>query len=261
MAQSPTLPSTEFRGDCIVRFGREERAPESRLAYANRRNDRHKPPLRIARVSPSSPFSYFASLAPIQKSFESLMPGHSDKSLATRYVALLRGINVGGSNQVGMAQLKQTFERLGFTDVRTVLASGNVVFRAGEKDLAKLAKRTELAIRADFGMRIKVVLRDQKSMVKLVKAIPPSWVNDKEMKCDVMFLGEEVDNKTVLKQLPVDPAIEDVKYVPGAIIWRIDRDKASTSRMYRIVGTELYQQMTIRNPNTVRKLCELMLET
>ncbi len=177
------------------------------------------------------------------------------------YVALLRGINVGGKNKVEMAKLKQTFERLGFVSVKTFIASGNVVFHTEEIDPAKLTRRIESAIKADFGIRIKVVLRDQKSMGKLVKAIPTSWVNDKVMKCDVMFLSEEVDNKTVLTQLPFDSAIEDVKYVPGAVIWRIDRDKAARSRMFRIVGTKLHQHMTIRNPNTVRKLYELMLET
>lgn len=174
------------------------------------------------------------------------------------YVALLRGINVGGSNRVEMAKLKRTFERLGLAEVKTLIASGNVVFRAGEIDHAKLTRKIESAIKADFGMSIKVVLRDQESMRKLVKAIPDAWVNDKEMKCDVMFLWEEIDDKAVLKQLPFDPTLEDVKYVPGAVIWRIDRDKATKSRMFKIVGTKLHQHMTIRNPNTVRKLYELM---
>jgi uncharacterized protein (DUF1697 family) len=184
----------------------------------------------------------------------------STETLPVTYVALLRGINVGGNNKVEMAKLKQTFERLGFASVKTFIASGNVVFRTEEQDAAKLIQRIESAIKADFGMHIKVVLRDQRSMSKLVKAIPTSWVNDKEMKCDVMFLREEVDNKTVLKQLPFDPAIEDVKYVPGAVIWRIDRDKAARSRMFKIVGTKLHEQMTVRNPNTVRKLYELMVQ-
>jgi uncharacterized protein (DUF1697 family) len=98
------------------------------------------------------------------------------------------------------------------------------------------------------------------SMGKLVKAIPSSWVNDKNIKCDVMFLWDEADNKNILKQLPFNPAIEDVKYVPGAVLWRIDRDKAAQSRMFKIAGTKLHQLMTVRNPNTVRKIYELMLE-
>jgi uncharacterized protein (DUF1697 family) len=185
---------------------------------------------------------------------------HTRKSLPMIYVAFLRGINVGGNNKIEMARLKPTFERLGLANVKTLLASGNVVFRAAEEDPAKPTKNIESAIQADFGMPIKVVLRDQKSMAKLVKAIPPAWVNDASTKCDVMLLWDQVDNKAVLKRLPYDPAIEDVKYVPGAVIWRIDRDQATKSRVYRIIGTELYRQMTIRTYTTVRKLYELLSE-
>ncbi len=176
------------------------------------------------------------------------------------YAALLRGINVGGSNTVEMAKLKRTFERLGLAAVKTLLASGNVVFRTDEVDEAWLVQRIESAIESDFGIKIKVLLRDLESMRKLVKAIPAAWVNDKEVKCDVMFLWKEVDHKDVLKQLPFDSTLEEVKYVPGAVLWRIDRDKASKSRMFRIVGTELHQHMTVRNPNTVRKIYALMQE-
>jgi uncharacterized protein (DUF1697 family) len=188
------------------------------------------------------------------------MPNQRHKLLPIAYVAFLRGINVGGNNRVEMAKLKHTFEQLGFGNVRTFIASGNVIFRTAEKDPAKLVERIESAIEADFGTRIRVVLRDQQRMGDLVKAIPSSWVNDKDMKCDVMFLWKEIDNKSVLKLLPFDPTIEDVKYVPGAVIWRIDRDKAVKSRMFKIVGTKLHQHMTVRNPNTVRRLYALILE-
>jgi len=176
------------------------------------------------------------------------------------YVALLRGINVGGKNKIEMAKLKQTFERLGFANVQTFIASGNVIFRTDESDYEKLVQKIESAMKTDFGITIKVLLRDFKSMEKLVRAIPASWVNDKHIKCDVMFLWKDIDNKDILKTLPSNPAIEDVEYVSGAVLWRIDRENASKSRMFKIVGTKLHQQMTVRNPNTVRKLYELMRE-
>ena len=176
------------------------------------------------------------------------------------YAALLRSVNVGGNNQIQMAKLKATFERLGFAGVRTFIASGNVIFRSGETDAARLVEKIQAAIESDFGVKIKVALRDLKAMGKLVKAIPPAWVNDKQMRCDVMFLWKEIDSRSVLKELPINPALEDVKYVPGAVLWRIDRDKVTRSRMSRIIGTKLYQQITVRNLNTVRKLYALMLE-
>lgn len=177
------------------------------------------------------------------------------------YVALLRGINVGGNRKVEMGKLRQAFERLGLLNVKTFIASGNVIFQADLTDREKLAETIESAIKSDFKIDVKVLLRDVKEMGKLVKAIPTSWVNDETTKCDVMFLSHEADKKNILKRLPSSSALEEVKYVPGAVLWRIDRDKANKSRMFRIVGTELYRQMTVRNPNTVRKLYELMVET
>jgi uncharacterized protein (DUF1697 family) len=175
------------------------------------------------------------------------------------YVTLLRGINVGGNRKVEMAKLRQSFESLGFEAVRTLIASGNVIFRASSIDAGKLARQIEAAIEKDFGFEVDVMVLNQDSIERLVKAIPASWVNDKDTKCDVMFLWPQADNPGVIQQLPpTKPEIEDVKYVPGAVLWRIDRVNAGRSRMFKISGTALYKQMTIRNPNTVRKIYELM---
>lgn len=183
-------------------------------------------------------------------------PAHS----LTTYAALLRGINVGGKNKVEMAKLKQTFERLGLLRVETVIASGNVVFCTAEVDQTTLVKSIESAFETDFGISARVVLRDLKRMHNLVREVPASWTNDKEMRCDIMFLLPEVDNENVLQQLSFDPTIEDVKYIHGVVLWRIDRNKVAKSRMVKIVGTPLYRQLTIRNANTVRKLYERMVE-
>lgn len=175
------------------------------------------------------------------------------------YVALLRGINVGGNRKVEMARLKQTFAGLGYRHVKTFISSGNVIFSNDSKDMDDLTKKVEQAIEKDFGFPVDTLLRDLPSIEKLVKAIPKAWVNDKDTKCDVMFLWKDADSRKTLKLLSYDTAVEDVKYLPGAIVWRIDRDKASKSKMLKVAGTKLYKQMTIRNPNTVRKIYELML--
>jgi uncharacterized protein (DUF1697 family) len=78
------------------------------------------------------------------------------------------------------------------------------------------------------------------------------------MRCDVMFLWEGFDRKDILTELKIKPEIEDVVYVPGAVIWRIDRSNVTKSRLFKNIGTDLYKGMTIRNSNTVRKLAEMM---
>ena len=174
------------------------------------------------------------------------------------YVALLRGVNVGGKNKVDMKQLKAAFEEAGMTSVRTYINSGNVIFSSSLRSRARLTKVLEEAIERAFGFRVEVLVRDLKSMRAVVKALPRTWVNDATTKCDVMFLWDEVARPSVVKELPIKAEIEDVKYVSGALLWRVDRNSVTRSGLMKLVGTPLYKRMTIRNCNTTRKLLELM---
>lgn len=174
------------------------------------------------------------------------------------YVALLRGINVGGKNKVEMSRLRATFASVGMTDVSTYINSGNVVFKSTSRKKAELEGKLEKAIERDFGFSIKVLLRDLAAMRRLIKALPTKWTNDSNMRCDVLFLWKDYDKPGVLKDLRIKPDLEDVVYVPGAIIWRIDSSNQTRSGLLRVMGTDLYRGLTIRNCNTVRKLAELM---
>jgi uncharacterized protein (DUF1697 family) len=174
------------------------------------------------------------------------------------YVALLRGINVGGKNKVEMKRLKETFERIGTTDVVTYINSGNIIFRDTKHTPKQLVTLLEKAIAEDFGFAVKVLIRDASNMQVVAKALPKHWVNDTTMKCDVMFLWEHFDNAKVLDSVTIKPDIDDVMYVPGAILWRVDKSLVTRSGMMRVAGSELYKHMTIRNCNTVRKLHSLM---
>lgn len=176
-----------------------------------------------------------------------------------RSLALLRGINVGGKNKVDMATLRETFVRTGASNVLTYINSGNVIFD-DERPHQELASLLEGGIDEDFGLRVKVLLRDITSIRGLVAAIPDSWTTDKTMRTNVIFLWEHVDSPEVVDQLPVRDGVDESMYSPGAIVWRYDTDKATRSGMGRLVGTDLYRAMTVRNSNTVRKLAFLMEE-
>lgn len=176
------------------------------------------------------------------------------------YVALLRGINVGGNNLVSMARLKATFESLGFGSVKTYINSGNVVFKGRIAKPKTLASRLEKAIETDFGTAIKVVVRNLDAMETLVESIPKAWSADENSRCEVMFLWDEFDSPNIIDELPTNPGIDDFCYCPGAIIWHIYRSNVTKTRMTKLIGTPLYKGMTARNTNTVRKLLALMRE-
>ncbi len=176
------------------------------------------------------------------------------------YVALLRGINVGGKNKVDMQQLKAAFEEAGMTSARTYINSGNVIFSSSIRSRAGLTELLEDAIGRTFGFHVRVLVRDRKNIGAVVAALPTTWVNDDTMKCDVMFLWDEVARPSIVKELPIKPELEEVKYVAGALLWRVDREGLTRSGLSKVAGTPLYKQMTIRNCNTARKLLQLMQE-
>lgn len=111
------------------------------------------------------------------------------------YLALLRGINVGGKNKVEMRKLKSTFERAGMRNVTTYINSGNVVFQDSRRKPPTIISALEKAIEKDLGLPIKVLIRDLAAIKKVIKALPAAGTNDAKMRCDVMFLWENFDNK------------------------------------------------------------------
>jgi len=173
------------------------------------------------------------------------------------YVALLRGINVGGNRIVDMKTLGNVFEAAGMTDVRTYINSGNVVFSMKLRSRERIAELLEKAIEKRFGFDVDVLVLSAADLRRIVAAIPTKWTNDAAWKCDVFFLWKDVDRPSILDELGVNHEIETVRYTRGAVIWGIDRKNVSKSRLPKLVGTARYKRMTIRNCNTARKLLEL----
>lgn len=167
---------------------------------------------------------------------------------------------MGGKARVEMPRLKKLFEDLGFDHVSTYINSGNVVFHEAKRQHADLAELIETAIEKEFGFPVKVVVRSQQDIEAIAKALPDKWQNNADMKCDVMFLWEEYDKPDVLQGLTIKPELEDVRYVAGAILWRVDRQNVTKSGIMKLVGTPLYKHMTIRNCNTFRKITAMLQE-
>ena len=129
------------------------------------------------------------------------MIGHPRKNRSLRYVALLRGINVGGKTLIKMAELKACVEELGLEQVTTYIASGNVLFDSDEEDLAKLETKLERAIEKRFELPVKVVVLDRREYARIAKAIPKAWVGDTSMRANVAFVRRGTDARQVVRGL------------------------------------------------------------
>src|ERR1041384_5891778 len=180
------------------------------------------------------------------------------KSLHTVFVALLRGVNVGGNNMISMKSLKESFETIGFSNVSTYINSGNIIFQSKEDDPRKLEKKIEQMLSSEYQLESKVVLRSLSEMEKLVKSLPQNWGDDSVWRFNVIFLRHSIDSEKILDELPANSDVEEVLYRPGTLLWSVQASEANRSKFVKLSSRKSFKDMTVRNLNTTRKLYELM---
>jgi uncharacterized protein (DUF1697 family) len=174
---------------------------------------------------------------------------------ATRHVALLRGVNVNGI-AIKSAELKALFaDELGFGAVRTVLASGNVLFDTGETDAAALRTRIEQALRKRFGYDAWIVLLTQKQVAAMAKAYPFERIDDERHPYIVFGSDAAMLDEVIEKAGAVDPNVEQLKRGKGVLYWQCPRGESLETSVARLLAKTRYRSSTTtRNLRTVEKL-------
>jgi uncharacterized protein (DUF1697 family) len=171
----------------------------------------------------------------------------------TRYIALLRGINVGGIS-IKMAALADTVRELGHTGVSTVLASGNVVFDSDETDAAQLKANLENALSEAFGYEAWVVLLTRDQLSAAVEAYP---FQDRDDWHSYILLGSADDLlDDLLAAAPaLDQADERVQPGAGVLYWQVRRAVGIKSRFSTLSAKAKYKaSTTTRNLRTLHKI-------
>jgi uncharacterized protein (DUF1697 family) len=180
----------------------------------------------------------------------------------TRYLALLRGINVGGKNLIKMTALKACFEGAGFTDVVTYIQSGNVLFSASEAGAAAMTRRIESMLAATFDYAATVLVRSRKQMQAIVDQAPRGFgLEPAKYRYDVIFLKEPLTASAAMKSVRTRPGVDEALPGVGALYFSRLISRASQSQLSRIMSLPIYKHMTIRNWNTTTKLLALMHAT
>jgi uncharacterized protein (DUF1697 family) len=177
-----------------------------------------------------------------------------------KYVALLRGVNVGGRNIMSMAALKQCLEQTGLANVRTFIQSGNVIFESGEKRAATLAKRIESTVAQTLGIDSRIVLLSRAQLKTVVADAPAGWTQSRDLRCNIAFLRSPVTANEVLKVVDVKPGIDSVKAGKGVVYMSTLLRGLQKSGLRKLVGTAVYREMTIRTYGTCLKILALMEE-
>ncbi len=176
----------------------------------------------------------------------------------TNFVALLRGINVGGSNVISMAALKECFTEAGFADVRTYIQSGNVVFASDSTSSAELEVEIERMLRERMGADILAVVRSRDEFAATVAAAPSDH-GSAELLSDVLFLKRPLTATEALMQLPeLTPQVDSVSAGPDALYFSRTAVDSAKSRIDRLRANRLSKRMTVRNWRTTLKLRDLL---
>jgi uncharacterized protein (DUF1697 family) len=170
----------------------------------------------------------------------------------TRYAAFLRGVNVGGVN-LKMADVAKVFEEAGFTDVRTILASGNVIFES-RSGVDAVRKKAESALRDAFGYDAWVLAYPMETVAKISQNFPfereveghhsyVTFVTDEKVLDELAALGKDAGDD------------EKIKRGKGVIYWQISRTGTLDSTIGKTMGKKRYKSSTTtRNLRTIDKV-------
>lgn len=174
-----------------------------------------------------------------------------------KYVAFLRGINVGGKNKIKMETLREVCGALGFSNVKTYINSGNLIFETAETASLTLAADIETAIEKEFALQIKVIVRTMTELEEIAENNPfaGQFENDKDV--HVFFLNEELP--TEKREILLAANTENERFaVQNREIFchlRISVLDSLIGKDY--IGKKLKVSATARNWRTVNKILEL----
>jgi uncharacterized protein (DUF1697 family) len=177
------------------------------------------------------------------------------QSLPSRYVALLRGINVGGKNIIPMAALREVFAELGYTDVATYIQSGNVTFSARGRSTARLTTTIESALSASFGYEARVLVLSAAELTAAIAEAPTGFGDEPERyRYDVLFVIPPMRAASALEALSAKPGVDTIDAGEHALYFRRLIAKAAQSHLSRVVKLPVYRHVTVRNWNTTVRL-------
>lgn len=175
--------------------------------------------------------------------------------MSERYVAFLRGINLG-KRKATKEQLAEIFEGVGFSNVKTLIASGNVVFDADSGSESALTARIEAGLKDDLGFSVDTMLRTQAAVEAMLDADPFAHIEvTKQTRLYVTLLAKPTDSTLKLPHEHLDGAVRILSRTDREVysVMTLGEGRGSVDAM-NIIEKEYGKQVTTRNWNTIQKL-------
>ena len=175
-----------------------------------------------------------------------------------RYVALLRGINVGRNKRLAMADLRRLLDGLGYTEVRTLLQSGNAVFTTAASKPEKLARQIEQAVEDELGLDVKCLVRTGDDLRAVIDGNPLGGMATDGAKLLALFLSETPDATLLTAHDPTQLAPTEIQLGDGVIYQWCPDGVLAAPPVSSFAEKHLEVTVTGRNWNTVTKLAALL---
>lgn len=176
-------------------------------------------------------------------------------SAQTTYIALLRGINVGGHHKVPMAELKDLLKNQGYSNIVTLLNSGNVIFQANKQDCSSLELKLASLLEKHFGFAIPTLLRTTKELQDILSSKAFNNIEvTKDIRLYVSFIKHTPDKHIDLPWVSKDESYRIVDFKNRAIFSYLDVSKTPTPKAMGILESYYGKDITTRNWNTINKI-------
>ena len=174
----------------------------------------------------------------------------------SKHIAFLRAINVGGHN-VKMNALRQLFESLGFSDVETFIASGNVIFEAKAGNAKALEKKIETYLHETLGYEVAAFIRTDAEVAEIAKYKPfPQSKLDVAAALNIGFLADALDANSTQKLISLQTEIDDFDVHGREIYWLCKKKQSDSKISNAVIEKALGIKSTLRGVSTVNKLAE-----
>ncbi|WP_108840603.1 DUF1697 domain-containing protein [Aquimarina sp. Aq78] len=173
----------------------------------------------------------------------------------SKYVALLRGINVSGHHKVPMAELRKEMENLNFEKVITILNSGNIIFDSTKGDAKSLEKMISDHLAKTFGFPIPTIIRKSEMMYDLLDRDPfKDILVTKDIRLYVSFLKEDVETDLQLPWTSDNNAFKIIDKIDKTIVSVLDLSITKTPKGMEVLERYFGKHITTRNWNTIKRI-------
>jgi uncharacterized protein (DUF1697 family) len=176
-----------------------------------------------------------------------------------QYLALLRGINVGGNNIIKMTKLKASFEDMGFRKVITYIQSGNVLFDSPPQTEKALENKIEKELSKKFKYKSCVLVISNDKMAQIIKEAPKHFgKNPDKYRYDIIFIKNPLTPKKAMNAIETKEGVDTANLGKHALYFSRLISKTTQSKLSKIIQKPEYKNMTIRNWNTATKLLAII---